>query len=85
MQVRIVSFREGDKYKLIGCTNDIDNISELIKSLDYMKKHEIPIVINTEDIADTDGEEYDIEDFNIVFPKVGGETGTYLEIYVKEF
>ncbi|WP_288682337.1 hypothetical protein [uncultured Eubacterium sp.] len=86
MQVRIVLFKEGrDDYNLIGYTNDIENISELIKSLDYMKNNEIPITINTKDIVDTDGEEYFIEDFSIVFPNVGGEVGTYLEIYVEEF
>ena len=52
---------------------DIDNISELIKTLNYMKENDIPITINTEDIVDTEGEDYYINSFSVVFPKVGGE------------
>ena len=85
MHVRIVSFTEGsDDFNLIGYADDIQNISELIKSLDYMKKHEIPITINTRDVVDTGGEEYYIEDFSIIFPSVDGETGTHLTIYVED-
>lgn len=84
MQVRIISFSDNyEGYKLKGYT-DIDNISELIKTLDYMRENEIPITINTEDIVDTDGEDYYIRSFSVVFPKVGGEIIPHIVIYVEE-
>lgn len=61
MQIRIISFSDNyEGYKLKGYA-DIDNISELIKTLNYMKENDIPITINTEDIVDTDGEDYYIK------------------------
>lgn len=84
MHVRIISFSNNyDGYKLKGYA-EIYNISELIKSLQYMKENEIPLEINTEDIADTDGEEYPIQDVRIVFPKCGGEINPYVAVYVEE-
>lgn len=84
MQVRIIAFsKHYDDYKLKGYA-DIDNISELIKALDYMKENGIPLTINIEDIVDTDGEEYFIHDTSIVFPKVNGEIGSYVAVYVEE-
>lgn len=84
MQVRIISFSDNyEGYKLKGYT-DIDNISELIKTLDYMRENEIPITINTEDIVDTDGEDYYIRSFSVVFPKVGDEIIPHIVIYVEE-
>ena len=62
----------------------IVNISELIKTLNYMKENDIPITINTEDIVDTDGEDYYIKNFSVVFPKVGGEIIPHILIYVEE-
>lgn len=49
-----------------------------------MKENDIPITINTEDIVDTDGEDYYINSFNVVFPKVGGEIIPHIVIYVEE-
>lgn len=84
MQVRIVAFSENYKgYKLKGYTN-IENISELIKTLHYMKENDMPLTINTEDIADTDGEEYFIRDISIVFPKVGGDINGHIVVYIEE-
>lgn len=84
MQVRIISFGDNyEGYKLKGYA-DIDNISELIKTLDYMKENDIPITINTEDIVDTDGEDYYIRSIGVVFPKAGGEIIPHIVIYVEE-
>lgn len=84
MHVRIISFSNNyDGYKLKGYA-EIYNISELIKSLQYMKENEIPLEINTEDIADTDGEEYFVRDISIVFPKCGGDINPYIAVYVEE-
>ena len=84
MQVRIISFSDNyEGYRLKGYA-DIDNISELIKTLDYMRENEIPITINTEDIVDTDGEDYYIRSVSVVFPKVGGEIVPHIVIYVEE-
>lgn len=49
-----------------------------------MRENEIPITINTEDIVDTDGEDYHIRSFSVVFPKVGGEIIPHIVIYVEE-
>ena len=84
MQVRIIAFSDNyDGYKLKGY-DEIDNISELIKSLHYMKENEISLEINTENITDTDGEKYFIRDISIVFPKCGGEINPYVAVYVEE-
>lgn len=84
MRVRIIAFSDNyDGYKLKGY-DEIDNISELIKAFHYMKENEIPLEINTEDIVDTDGEEYNIQDVRIVFPKCGGDINTYVAVYVEE-
>lgn len=84
MQVRIISFSDNyEGYRLKGYA-DVENISELIKTLDYMKENDIPITINTEDIIDTDGEDYCITSFSVVFPKVGGEIIPHIVIYVEE-
>lgn len=84
MQVRIVTFSKNyEGYKLKGYA-DIDNTSELIKTLDYMKKNDIPITINTEDIIDTDGEDYYIDSFTVVFPTIGGELIPHISVIVEE-
>lgn len=84
MHVRIIAFSENyEGYKLKGYA-DIENVSELIKSLHYMQENEIPLTINIEDIVDTEGKEYFIHDISIVFPKVGGDIGAYVAVYVEE-
>ena len=49
-----------------------------------MRKNEIPLIINTNDIIDTDGEEYYIDSITMVFPKVGGEIGNCITVYVED-
>lgn len=85
MQVRIVAFSDKyEGYKLKGYA-EIENISEVFKILHYMKENEIPMVINTNDVVDTDGEEYYINSIGMVLPKVGGEIREYVVVYVEEF
>lgn len=85
MQVRIVAFSDKyEGYKLKGY-DEIDDLCELVKTLCYMKENEIPIIINTEDLVDTDGEEYYIQDINVVFPRTGGELESYVSVFVEEF
>lgn len=87
MQVRINSFSGANQYKgykLIGYA-DIENINEIMKTLEYMRKSEIPLVINTEDTVDTDGEEFFIDSVNLVFPKVGGEINPYISVFVEDY
>lgn len=56
MHIRIVGFSDRyDDYKLLGYT-EVENVSEVFKTLDYMRKNEIPLIINTNDVIDTDGE-----------------------------
>lgn len=84
MHVRIIAFSNNyEGYKLKGY-DKIDNISELIKTFHYMKENEISLEINTEDIADIDGEEYFIRNISIVFPKCGGGINPYVAVYVEE-
>ena len=85
MQVRIVAFSDKyEGYKLKGYA-EIENISEVFKILYYMQENEIPLIINTNDVVDTDGEEYYIDSIGMVFPKVGGEIREYVVVYVEEF
>ena len=85
MQVRIVAFSDKyEGYKLKGYT-EIENISEVFKTLYYMKENEIPLMINIDDVVDSDGEEYCIDSIGMVFPKVGGEIREYVVVYVEEF
>ena len=84
MQIRIVGFSDRyDDYKLLGYA-EVENISEVFKTLDYMIKNEIPLIINTSDIIDTDGEEYYIDSITMVFQKVGGEIGNCITVYVED-
>lgn len=84
MQVRIVGFSDKyDGYKLLGYV-EVDNISEVFKTLDYMRKNEIPITINTNDVIDSDGEEYYIDSLSMIFPSVNGEICSCITIYVKD-
>ena len=76
MHIRIVGFSDRyDDYKLLG---------EVFKTLDYMRKNEIPLIINTNDVIDTDGEEYYIDSITMVFPKVSGEIGSCITVYVED-
>lgn len=84
MQIRIVGFSEKyEGYKLLGCT-EIENISEVFKTLDYMRENEIPIIINTNDVIDSDGEEYYIDSLTMVFPSVSGEICSCIIVYVED-
>lgn len=84
LQIRVVGFSDRyDNYKLLGYT-EVENISEVFKTLDYMRKNEIPLIINTNDIVDTDGEEYYIDSITMVFPKVSGEIGSCITVYVED-
>lgn len=84
MNIRIVGFSEKyEGYKLLGYTN-IENISEVFKTLDYMRENEIPITINTNDVIDTDGEEYYIDSITMIFPSISGEIGSCITVYVQE-
>lgn len=87
MQVRIYSFSVDDKYKgykLISYAN-INEVYEVMKTLEYMRQAEIPLIINTENMVDTDGEEFPIQSVNLVFPKVGGEINPYISVFVEDY
>ena len=84
MHIRIVGFSDRyDDYKLLGYT-EVENISEVFKTLDYMRKNEIPLIINTNDVIDTDGEEYYIDSITMVLPKVSGEIGSCITVYMED-
>lgn len=84
MYIRIVGFSDRyDDYKLLGYT-EVENVSEVFKTLDYMRKNEVPLIINTNDVIDTDGEKYYIDSITMVFPKVGGEIRSCIIVYVED-
>ena len=84
MYIRIVGFSDRyDDYKLLGYT-EVENVSEVFKTLDYMRKNEVPLIINTNDVIDTDGEKYYIDSITMVFPKVGGEIRSCITAYVED-
>lgn len=84
MQVRILAFSDNyEGYRIKSYVN-MSNISELVKILHYMQNNDIPITINTEDVVDTDGEEYYIDSFTMVLPKCGGATLPYIAVFVQE-
>ena len=84
MHIRIVGFSDRyDDYKLLGYT-EVENVSEVFKTLDYMRKNEVPLIINTNDVIDTDGEKYYIDSITMVFPKGGGEIRGCITVYVED-
>ncbi len=84
MYIRIVGFSDRyDDYKLLEYT-EVENVSEVFKTLDYMRKNEVPLIINTNDVIDTDGEKYYIDSITMVFPKVGGEIRSCITVYVED-
>lgn len=84
ISIRILAFTDEHRgYELKGCSY-AKNISEIFKTLDYMRRNDIPLTINTENIADTDGEEYDIDSLSFVFPTFDGEILPYIAVYVED-
>lgn len=84
MQIRIVAFSDDyEGYKLKGYDN-VDNISEVLKTLNYMKENELPLSINADNVVDTECDEYYIDSISMVFPMVGGEIRTHIVVYVEE-
>ena len=77
-----------DAYLLVQLRNEVwkNTYYDVLPNriLHYMKENEIPLEINTEDIADTDGEEYFVRDISVVFPKCGGDINPYIAVYVEE-
>lgn len=81
IDARIINIEE-EKYRLVGIIKDYA-YSELIKTLQFIKDNEIPVEVNINDIADTDGEEYYIDSICLVSPNVGGEIQPYIAVYVR--
>lgn len=83
MQVRFITQGDDDDmYKLLTII-DVSSYEEIMRLLMYMKEEDIPIEINTNDIADTGGEEYSITDVRFIVPTLGGEIGEYISVYVE--
>lgn len=70
------------KNKLLGIINTAE-ISEMVKTLHFCKENHIPLEINTEDMADTDGEEHYIIDVEPVATLIGAEILPYIAVYVE--
>lgn len=84
MDIRFVtdnSDKSRNDYKLLSVI-DVKDYDIAMKMLSYMKEAEIPVMINTEDLADTDGDVYDIENVLFVTPEIGGEIKEHIAVYV---
>lgn len=83
MNIRFVTNNENkNNYELLTVIS-VSDCDTIIKMLVYMKEQSIPLEINTADIADTDGEEYYIEDIRFVVPTIGGEIQEYISVLVQ--
>ena len=84
LQVRVCKYdREKDRYFLVGYADFLD-YSEVFKLLHYMKENEIPLEINTTDIADCPDEEHYIEDISFVMPNSNGIISPYIAVYLDD-
>ena len=85
MDIRFVTDNEDNNsngnYKLLSVI-DIKDYDIAMKMLNYMKEADIPVMINTEDSADTDGDVYCIENVLFVVPEIGGEIVECITVYV---
>ena len=52
--------------------------------LHKMKQNSIPIEVNNNNMADTDGDRYYIEDISFVVPGANSELNSYISVYVEE-
>lgn len=86
MQIRFITKKDNDNdtrdYKLLGYYNS-NNFSEDMKLFNYMMNSEIPMQINTKNIADTDGDEYFIQYVTFASPAIHCEINPYIEVYVE--
>lgn len=85
MQFRFINEADDGKKKLLGYC-DIDDYTEAFKLFTFMMDHrcEFAMMINTEDIVDTEGKYYKVNNISFVSPKVGGELGPYIMVLVEE-
>lgn len=84
MKVRIVTENNKDEnnYKLLSVI-DISDYDTVMKMFTYMKENDIPLEVNTNDIVDTDGEQYFVKDVWFVVPMLGAEIMEYISVFVK--
>lgn len=82
MNVRI--YLTGEKPSILSVFS-VDNTENLMRSLEYSKKNEIPITINCTEMPEEDLEEYWVEDYSLTFPKLSkSDVDPYLSVYVAE-
>lgn len=60
----------------------VDDCYQLLKMLEYMRLHDIPLVVGESNRVDHDGKYYDIENVSMVFPMFGGDLVEHLAVYV---
>ena len=84
MDIRFVtdnSDKSRNDYKLLSVI-DIKDYDVAMKMFNYMKEANVPVMINTEDLADTDGDIYYIENVLFVTPEIGGEIAECITVFV---
>ena len=86
MDIRFITDNEDktrDDYKLLSVI-DVKDYDIAMKMFNYMKEADIPVMINTEDLADTDGDVYYIENVLFVTPEMGGEIAECITVFVSQ-
>lgn len=87
MQFRFIEFdEESNKDKLVGYS-DIEDYDIAFKMFTYMKEHEceLSVMVNTEDIADTEGDYYIVKNVYFVTPKLGGQILPYICVDIEKW
>lgn len=85
MQVRVVTKNdEGKTYYKVLSYKDFDDYNVVMDMLHKMKQNSIPIEVNSNNMADTDGDRYYIEDISFVMPGTKSELKPYISVYVEE-
>lgn len=86
MQIRFRIYNPKTKdYKLLGYT-DVTDYDIAFKMLTYMKEHECeyPIELNTEDMVDTTGNLYRVENVSYCVPALGTELTSHIVVDLEE-
>lgn len=85
MQVRVVTKNDkGKTYYKVLSYKDFDDYNVVMDMFHKMKQNSIPIEVNNNNMADTDGDRYYIEDISFVVPGVNSELNPYISVYVEE-
>lgn len=86
MQFRFLEYNEEtNTNKLLGYT-DIEDYDAAFRMFTYMKEHKcsVCVMINTEDLVDTEGEYYRVNNICFVTEKIGGDIRPHICVTLEE-